>query len=85
VTVLVDLYFLEAAGHSVDRTLDAALRKDGGCTPATLAWLLSGLVIPSDVALPPPLTPERLRAYVVELTKRLRKAAVPSVPAPGRV
>ncbi len=38
---LVDVYFLEQRGYSVESALDAALAKDGGCTPATLAWLLS--------------------------------------------
>jgi hypothetical protein len=80
---LVDLYFLEAAGYRAEDALDAALRKDGGCTPATLAWLLSEVAIPGGVALPPPLTVERLRDYARDLVKRFRKAAVPSGPSSG--
>ncbi|HEX3762246.1 MAG TPA: hypothetical protein VHW23_26275 [Kofleriaceae bacterium] len=38
---------LERAGHSVEAALAAALAKDGGCTPATLAWLLSEVKIPT--------------------------------------
>lgn len=38
---LIDVMLLERAGHSVEAALPAALAKDGGCTPATLAWLLS--------------------------------------------
>jgi hypothetical protein len=49
---LVDVLFLERAGHRVEDALPAALAKDGGCTPATLAWLLSEVTIPDGIALP---------------------------------
>jgi predicted nucleotidyltransferase component of viral defense system len=74
---LVDVYFLEQAGHCVDDVLPAALAKDGGCTPANLAWLLSQVAIPDGLVVPAPLTTERLRAYVGDLVKRLRRAALP--------
>jgi hypothetical protein len=74
---LIDVYFMEQAGHRVEDALEAALVKDGGCTPANLAWLLSQVDIPDEIALPAPLTSERLRGYVVELVKRLRRAALP--------
>jgi Nucleotidyl transferase AbiEii toxin, Type IV TA system len=74
---LVDVYFLERAGHSVESALPAALAKDGGCTPANLAWLLSQIAIPEGLAVPEPLTVDGLRAYVAGLVKRLRRTAMP--------
>lgn len=35
---LIDVMLLEQAGYRVEDALGPALRKDGGCTPATLAW-----------------------------------------------
>jgi len=35
---LVDLLFLDRAGHPPERDIDAALTKDGGVDPAILAW-----------------------------------------------
>jgi len=75
---LVDVYFLEQRGYSVESALDAALAKDGGCTPATLAWLLSELVIADTTQLPGGLAAPALRTYVAELVKRLRRKAVPA-------
>ena len=74
---IVDVYFLEQAGHSVESALEAALAKDGGCTPANLAWLLSSLAIPEGLVLPAPLTADRLRTYIADLVKRLRFVAMP--------
>lgn len=74
---LVDVYFLEQAGHSVEGALSAALAKDGGCTAANLAWLLSQAEVPDGLSLPAPLTVERLRDYLADLVKRLRRAALP--------
>lgn len=75
---LVDIFFLERAGLRVEDALDAALAKDGGCTPATLAWLLSEIVIPDGVALPGGVDAATLRAFVAELITRLRRAALPA-------
>ena len=75
---LVDVLFLERAGYPVETALPAALAKDGGCTPATLAWVLSEIVIPDGVALPGGVAPDELRAYLAELVKRLRRAALPA-------
>lgn len=74
---LVDVMCLERAGYPVESALDAALRKDGGCTPATLAWLLSELEVADGVPLPADVTSEELRAAVNELAIRLRRAAAP--------
>src|SRR5262249_10969596 len=38
---VVDLYCLDAAGFRLERFLGDAQRKDGGVTPAALAWVLS--------------------------------------------
>lgn len=75
---LVDVMFLERAGYAVDAALTAALAKDGGCTPATLAWLLSEVTIPDGISLPAGVTPAELRAYVSELTTRLLALAAPA-------
>ena len=46
---LVDLYCLERAGFRVEDFLEDAMRKDGGVTPATVAWILSGLSVPAEL------------------------------------
>ena len=77
---LIDVMFLERAGYSIEAALSAALAKDGGCTPATLAWLLSEITIPDGVVLPAGVSPAALRAYVTELSARLLVLAAPSPP-----
>jgi hypothetical protein len=79
---LVDVYFLERLGYRVEDSLAAALMKDGGCTPATLAWLLSELRIPEGARFPGGIAAETLRNYIAELVRRLRRAAAPSELAP---
>jgi hypothetical protein len=74
---IIDVCFLEQAGYPVESALPAALAKDGGCTPANLAWLLSTFPIPEGLALTPTLTTEGLRAYVAGLVRRLRAVAIP--------
>jgi len=68
---LVDVLFLERAGYPVEAALPVAMDKDGGCTPATLAWLLSEITIPDGIALPAGVSPTELRAYLTELVGRL--------------
>lgn len=53
---LVDVMFLERSLR-VEDAFPAALAKDGGCTPATLAWLLSQAQIPDGLRLPAGVTP----------------------------
>jgi aryl-alcohol dehydrogenase-like predicted oxidoreductase len=77
---LVDVYFLEKQGLSVEDLLPVALAKDGGCTPATLAWLLSQTEIPDGTPLPGGLSAGELRTYVTALVKRLRRKALPGGP-----
>jgi len=78
---LVDVMLLERAGYSVEAALPAALAKDGGCTPATLAWLLSEVKIPDGIELPAGVPPAELRAYVADLIRRLLVLAAPEEPA----
>jgi hypothetical protein len=75
---LVDVLMLERSGLRVEDALPVALQKDGGCTPATLAWLLSEISIPDDAQLPAGITPAELRGWVDDLIKRLRRAALPT-------
>ena len=74
---LVDVMFLERVGYAVETALPAALAKDGGCTPATLAWLLSEITIPDAVELPAGVSAGELRAYVAGLVERLLALAAP--------
>jgi hypothetical protein len=74
---LVDVWFIEQTGLYVEGALAAAERKDGGCTPATLAWLLSSFPVPADDRLPSPLTRDRLLAWRDALVLRLTRAARP--------
>ena len=75
---LVDVYALERDGLRVEDALPAALAKDGGCTPATLAWLLSGLDLSAEAKLPGGVSADELRAYASNLVKRLRRLAAPT-------
>jgi hypothetical protein len=72
---LVDVLFIERAGHPVEDALAAALAKDGGCTAATLAWVLSEWAIPDGVPLPGGVSATELREFSADLVKRLRRAA----------
>jgi predicted nucleotidyltransferase component of viral defense system len=74
---LIDVLFLERAGYRVEDAFEGALRKDGGCTPATLAWLLSEIVVPDEATLPGGVSPRELRAFVEDLVSRARRAALP--------
>jgi hypothetical protein len=78
---LVDVMALEWAGYSVEEALAPALAKDGGCTPATLAWLLSEIRVDPGVALPGGVDPVHLAAYLRDLVVRMRRAALPDDPA----
>lgn len=74
---LVDVLYLERAGLRVEDALAGALAKDGGATPATLAWLLSEIALPDEVKLPGGVTPAELRGFLAGLVVRLRRAALP--------
>ncbi len=75
---IVDVMLLERdVKLRVEDFLPAALAKDGGCTPATLAWLLSEVRIDDGARLPAGTAPDALRAYVSSLVVRLRRTALP--------
>jgi hypothetical protein len=72
---LVDLLFLDRAGHPPERDLGIALQKDAGIDPAILAWLLSQFPIEPLPKMIEPLTPEELRRFRDELALRMGAAA----------
>jgi hypothetical protein len=74
---LVDLLVREERGHAVESALAGALAKDGGCTPAALAWALSQAQVPDGATLPAGVAPDRLRRFVADLVRRPRRAAAP--------
>ncbi len=74
---VVDLMLLERFGLSIDAALPKALEKDGGCTPATLAWVLSQVRIPEGAALPGDVSAAETRAFLAGLVERLLRAAAP--------
>jgi hypothetical protein len=74
---LVDLWALERYGLRIEDALPAALEKDGGCTPANLAWLLSQVHIGQEAKLPGGVSADELRDFVTELIQRLRRYAHP--------
>lgn len=75
---LVDVLALERAGFRVEDALPLASRKDGGLTPAQLAWVLSRMRIGDDASIPGGVGPAELRRYIAELTDRLTRAAYPA-------
>ena len=81
---IVDLCALEEAGHAVEAALPRASEKDGGATPAQLAWVLSQISIGEDAELPGPFTRAELARYLADLVKRLAKTAYPSADQTGR-
>jgi hypothetical protein len=74
---IVDLFLLEKAGYRIESALEAALAKDGGCSPGALAWVISEIQIPDGALLPAGVSPADLRAFLEGLIRRLRRAALP--------
>lgn len=77
---LVDLWALEGAGVSLVDALPAALDKDGGATPANIAWLLSQVQLPPDLRLPAGVDARELSRFIEELVQRLRAQGLPGSP-----
>lgn len=73
---LVDVMMLERSGLDIADHLTAARTKDGGCTPAAMAWLLSEFPIPAS-DLPGGVDPAELKRYRDDLILRLRRLARP--------
>lgn len=74
---LVDARALEGLGLSLEQALAAGRRKDGGLTPAQLAWVLSQITIGDEAAIPAGVTPKELRDYLRGLIDRLARLAHP--------
>ncbi len=75
---LVDVLELERAGCAVDTALPLAMRKDGGLTPAQLAWVLSQIRIPDAAKMPGDKSAQEIRTYLQGLVNRLTLLARPS-------
>jgi hypothetical protein len=74
---LVDVMALEAAGLSLEAAVAAAERKDGGLTPAQLAWVLSQISIPPTSRVPGDASASELDAYRERLIDRLVRMGRP--------
>ncbi len=74
---LVDVRALEGLGLSLPEALAAGQRKDGGLTPAQLAWVLSQITIGDDAKPPGGVAPAELRDYLRDLVDRLARLAHP--------
>jgi predicted nucleotidyltransferase component of viral defense system len=74
---LVDVWYLERSGFRVEDALEAARAKDGGCTPAALAWVLSEVSIPDDARIPGDVSVDELRRFLADVIVRLRRSAAP--------
>jgi hypothetical protein len=75
---LVDVLELERHGLHAEDYLADANAKDGGCTPATLAFLLRAWRIADDAKIPSGYTAEQLRTFKDDLAERLAVAAFPA-------
>lgn len=79
---LVDVLFLERAGLRVEEALVPASTKDGGLTPAQLAWVLSQITVGPDARIPAGVTPDELRDFLEDLVSRLTRLAYPPASSP---
>lgn len=59
-----------------------AYEKDGGCTPATMAWLLEPWIseLADDVLLPGGVRGAEVKAFMSALTARMKRLAFPATP-----
>lgn len=73
----IDEFRRRLAGHRIEDALEDALRKDGGCTPATPAWALSQIEIPDRAELPGGIPVDDMRNYAGKLISRLLRSARP--------
>jgi Nucleotidyl transferase AbiEii toxin, Type IV TA system len=69
---------LDLAGHRLEDALPLAQRKDGGLTPAQLAWVVSQIQIGDDARIPGGVGVTELRRFVVELQRRLGALSAPA-------
>lgn len=76
---LVDLLFLDRAGHPPELDLPLALRKDAGVDPGVMAWLLGQFPTRPLPIMLEPLDEVELLHFRDGLRERLRRVAVPPV------
>ena len=74
---LIDVRALEMAGYGVENTVSMAALKDGGLTPAQLAWVLNQIEIANDFTPPGDVSLEEIRQYLKDLVARLTALAFP--------
>ncbi len=74
---LVDLLFLDRAGHPPESDLGLALRKDAGIDPGIRAWLLGQFPVEPLPQMLSPLSAAELTAYRDALRERMRRLAMP--------
>ena len=74
---LVDVRALEGLGLSLTEALAGGQRKDGGLTPAQLAWVLSQITIGDAATLPGGVPPAELSDYLRGLIDRLVRLGHP--------
>jgi hypothetical protein len=74
---LVDVRALEESGLSLEPALEAGRQKDGGLTPAQLAWVLSQISIGDEARIPGGGAAADLRRYLHHLIDRLVALARP--------
>jgi len=74
---LVDLMFLDRAGHSPEDDLPLALMKDAGIDPGVLAWLLRGFPTSPLPRMLVPLNKDEVGRFREELAERFRRVALP--------
>jgi len=74
---LVDVLALERAGFRAEDALPLANCKDGGLTPAQLAWVLSQVTVGDDAAIPGGVSPADLQAFLADLIARLTRLSFP--------
>jgi hypothetical protein len=74
---LVDVLFLDRAGHAPEADLAFALRKDAGIDPGVLAWLLRDFPTSPLPRMLVPLTERDVTSFRDELVERFRRVALP--------
>jgi predicted nucleotidyltransferase component of viral defense system len=74
---LVDVMLLERAGFSIEQAFPLAQAKDGGLTPAQLAWVLSEIRVGDDARIPGGVSAPELREFIDGLRSRMARLGFP--------
>jgi hypothetical protein len=74
---LVDVMFLDRAGHAPEADLPLALKKDAGIDPGVLAWLLRDFPTSPMPRMLVPLSQAEVTGFRDELAERFRRIAIP--------